>query len=295
MFSLILCGLGCLTLRRCSAINFIYIFTTQKWLVHTSFIFMLIMLWIFSTHPPFPLVHLFYSYLCRNQAISAPPAHKHNERENTMLQHSHCLSNRLQHHWERNRDLLERRSALYLPEKLQQASSAFNYVSCKPPISLKQSVVRKKECKTWARSLLLTLRKDKVGLVEGCEQAAFQTECADMYLSTQLWWSVNNTLCLDTNPLVSKCLAGQLSYGSTRGKETTALCCHITSGSCIWNPSHEPSTLWRKAFQSAGIVAHTKADLAEPIWHAGHGAWYILFRKLITSWWTGELSGTLKY
>lgn len=151
MFSLILCGLGCLTPRRCSVINFIYVFTTQKWHVHTSFIFMLIMLWIFSTHPPFPLVHLFYSYLCRNQAISAPPAHKHNERENTMLQHSHCLSNGLQHHWERNRDLLERRSALYLPEKLQQASSAFNYVSCKPPFSLKQPVVIKKECKTWAQ------------------------------------------------------------------------------------------------------------------------------------------------
>lgn len=130
----------CLTLRRCSTINFIYIFTIQIRHVLASFIFMLVVLWIFSTHPPFPLVHLFYSYLCRNQAISAPPAHKHNERENTMLQHSHCLSNRLQHHWERNRDLLERRSALYLPEKLQQASSAFNFISCNPPFSFKRSV-----------------------------------------------------------------------------------------------------------------------------------------------------------
>lgn len=176
------------------------------------------MLWIFSTHPPFPLVHLFYSYLCRNRAISAPPAHKHNERENTMLQHSHCLSNRLQHHWERNRDLLERRSALYLPEKLQQASSAFNYISCKPLFSFKQSVVVKKECKNRAQRLLLALRKDKVGFMEGCEQTGFQTEYADPYLSTQLWQGVNNSFCLDTNPLVSKYLAGQLSYGSTKGK-----------------------------------------------------------------------------
>lgn len=235
------------------------------------------MLWIFSTHPPFPLVHLFYSYLCRNQAISAPPAHKHNERENTMLQHSHCLSNRLQHHWERNRDLLERRSALYLHEKLQQASSAFNYVSCKPPFGLKQSVVIKKERKTWAQSLLLALRKDKVGLVEGCEQAAFQTECAEMYLSTQLWWGVNNSLCLNTDPLVSQCLAGQLLYGSTRGKETTALCCHITSSSCIWNPSHELSTLWRNAFQSAGTGWSGRAyltcrswSLIPPVWKINH-------------------------
>lgn len=51
---------------------------------HIFFIFMLIMLWIFSAHLPFPLVHLFCSYLCRNQAISAPPAHKHNERERTL-------------------------------------------------------------------------------------------------------------------------------------------------------------------------------------------------------------------
>lgn len=108
MFSLMLCELDCLTLRRCSMINFIYIFTIQIWHVLTSSIFTLIVLWIFSTHPPFPLVHLFYSYLCGKQAISAPPAHKHNERENTLLQHSHCLSNRLQHHWERNSDLLGR-------------------------------------------------------------------------------------------------------------------------------------------------------------------------------------------
>ena len=110
MLRLVLYELDCLTLRRCSMISFIYIFTIQIWHVLTTFIFLLIMLWIFSTFPPppppqFPLVHLFYSYLCGKQAISAPAAHKYNERENTVLQHSHCLSNRLQHHWERNREV----------------------------------------------------------------------------------------------------------------------------------------------------------------------------------------------
>lgn len=220
MFSLILYELDCLTLRRCSTINFIYIFTIQIWHVLTSFIFMLIVLWIFSTHPPFPLVHLFYSYLCRNQAISAPPAHKHNERENTVLQHSHCLSNRLQHHWERNRDLLERRSALYLPEKLQQASSAINYISCKPPFSFQQSVVVKKECKSWAQSLLLALREDRVGLVKDCGQSCFPPEYADPYLSTQLRRGAKNSFCLASSPPVSNCPAGQLSYGGTKGKQS---------------------------------------------------------------------------
>lgn len=169
--------------------------------------------------PPFPLVHLFHSYLCRNQAISAPPAHKHNERENTVLQHSHCLSNRLQHHWERNRALLERRSTLYLPEKLEHACSASNYISCEPPFSFKHSVVVKKECKNRVQSLLLALRKDSGVRVRVRLRADWlPTGYAEPCWSTRLWWGVNNSYCSDTGPPVSQCLAGQLSYGGTRGK-----------------------------------------------------------------------------
>jgi len=139
MFSLILYELNCLTLRRCSTINKLYLYIYCSNMVCSHIFYFHVNRVVNLLHPPpppFPLVHLFHSYLCRNQAISAPPAHKHNERENTMLQHSYCLSNSLQHLWERNRDLLEGRSALYLPEKLQQASSAFNYISCTPPLAL---------------------------------------------------------------------------------------------------------------------------------------------------------------
>lgn len=61
MLRLVLYELDCLTLRRCSMISFIYIFTIQIWHVLTTFIFLLIMLWISSTFPPPPN---FLWYIC---------------------------------------------------------------------------------------------------------------------------------------------------------------------------------------------------------------------------------------
>lgn len=177
--------LDCLTLRRCSAINFIYIFTIHLWHVLTSFIFMLIVLWIFSTHPPFPSVHLFCSYLCRNQAISAPPAHKHNERGNSVFQQSLCLSNSSQHRWEGTETFWRGGVPFVSPKSYSSQVLPLIIFPANPPFRFKRSVAVNKECKTWAQSAPRTpWRHSGVG---DCEQTVCHAEYADPYLNPQLW------------------------------------------------------------------------------------------------------------